>query len=84
MYVLLFGGIQFASQLVRIDKRFYNPAAIDRWIVVVYERQQRFGQQAAQDMIAGLVQGCTEVGMWVGWNVSWPSLLNLSLRYENR
>lgn len=84
MYVLVFRGTQFASQLLRIDKRFYNPAAIDRWIVVVYERQQRFNQQSAQDMIAGLVQGCTEVGTWIGRNVSWPSLLSFSLRYESR
>ncbi|KIJ20240.1 hypothetical protein PAXINDRAFT_68597 [Paxillus involutus ATCC 200175] len=48
-----------------IDKRFFRAAAIERWAVVIYERQQRFNQQAAQDMIKGLVHGCTEVGMRV-------------------
>ncbi|KIK94706.1 hypothetical protein PAXRUDRAFT_827744 [Paxillus rubicundulus Ve08.2h10] len=48
-----------------IDKRFFRPAAIERWAVVIYERQQRFNQQAAQDMIKGLVHGCNEVGMKV-------------------
>jgi eukaryotic translation initiation factor 2C len=48
--------------LNRIDKRFFRPASIERWIVVVYERQQRFSQQAAQDMIDGLLRGCSDVG----------------------
>jgi len=48
-----------------IDKRFFRPASIERWIVVVYERQQRFSQQAAQDMIDGLLRGCSDVGMKV-------------------
>ncbi|KAI6035170.1 argonaute-like protein [Pisolithus orientalis] len=48
-----------------IDKRFFRPATIDRWIVVVYERQQRFNQQSAQDMINGLVQCSRDVGMRV-------------------
>lgn len=50
------------ADLTRIDKRFYRPASIDRWIVVVYERQQRFNQQAAQDMIDGLLRSCSDVG----------------------
>ncbi|KAG6333722.1 hypothetical protein ID866_5365 [Astraeus odoratus] len=48
-----------------IDKRFFRAASIERWIVVVYERQQRFNQQAAQDMIDGLVRSCRDVGMRV-------------------
>ncbi|KAF8138405.1 argonaute-like protein [Boletus edulis] len=48
-----------------IDKRFFRPANIDRWMVVIYERQQRFNQQAAQDMIDGLLRGCRDVGMKV-------------------
>lgn len=66
MYDLMLWGIQVVSQSVRIDKRFYRPASIEHWMVVVYERQQRFGQQAASDMVSGLVQGCTEVGMSIG------------------
>ncbi|KAF9226544.1 argonaute-like protein [Gyrodon lividus] len=48
-----------------IDKRFFRPASIERWLVVVYERQQRFNQQAAQDMINGLLQSCKDVGIKV-------------------
>ncbi|EGO01883.1 hypothetical protein SERLA73DRAFT_177463 [Serpula lacrymans var. lacrymans S7.3] len=46
-----------------VDKRFYRPASIDRWVVVVYERQARFNQQAAQEMISGLMSSCASVGI---------------------
>lgn len=46
-----------------VDKRFFRPASIERWIVVIYERQQRFTQQSAQDMIDGLVQCSRDVGI---------------------
>src|SRR6267154_4084641 len=46
----------------RLDKRFFKPASIDRWIVVVYERQQRFNPQAAQDMIDGMLKSFRDVG----------------------
>lgn len=47
----------------RVDKRFYSPAIIDRWVVVVYERQQRFNQQSADEMTSGLLTSCRDVGM---------------------
>ncbi|KIM90880.1 hypothetical protein PILCRDRAFT_811377 [Piloderma croceum F 1598] len=46
-----------------VDKRFYKPASIDRWVVVVYERQQRFNQQSADEMTAGLMASCRDVGI---------------------
>ncbi|KAI6105779.1 argonaute-like protein [Pisolithus sp. B1] len=55
-------GTLYVSSSFRIDKRFFRPATIERWIVVVYERQQRFNQQSAQDMINGLVQCSRDVG----------------------
>jgi eukaryotic translation initiation factor 2C len=51
------------SYIIRVDKRFYKPASIDRWVVVVYERQQRFNQQSADEMTAGLMASCRDVGM---------------------
>ncbi|KAH7887674.1 argonaute-like protein [Phlebopus sp. FC_14] len=66
-----------------IDKRFFRPANIDRWIVVIYERQQRFNQQAAQDMIDGLVRSCNAVGMLVNDNnpiITWQNGLSQQLR----
>ncbi|THH11493.1 hypothetical protein EW145_g610 [Phellinidium pouzarii] len=44
-----------------IDRRFYRPAEIKGWIVVVYERQQRFNQNAAQNMIEGLLASFRDV-----------------------
>jgi len=52
----------YISYTIRVDKRFYKPAAIERWVVVVYERQQRFNQQSADEMTAGLLASCRDVG----------------------
>jgi len=49
----------------RVDKRFFKPAAIDRWVVVIYERKQRFGDVQAQEMINGLVTCCQQVGGFI-------------------
>lgn len=48
-----------------VDKRFFRPATIERWVIVVYERQQRFNQQAADEMTAGLLASCRDVGIIV-------------------
>ena len=50
--------------ILRVDKRFYKPAVIERWVVVVYERIQRFNQQNADEMTAGLLASCKDVGKW--------------------
>ncbi|KAH8105885.1 argonaute-like protein [Cristinia sonorae] len=47
------------------DKKFYNPAAIDSWVVVIYERQARFNQQVADDMVKNLLTACRAVGIAV-------------------
>ncbi|KAF7332103.1 Argonaute-like protein [Mycena kentingensis (nom. inval.)] len=46
-----------------VDKRFFKPVSVDRWVVVVYEQQRRFNEQAANDMISGLVRSCQDVGI---------------------
>ncbi|RDX40439.1 argonaute-like protein, partial [Lentinus brumalis] len=48
-----------------IDKKFYQTVPIQRWIVVVYERQQRFRLQSAQDLVAGFVSMFQAVGIEV-------------------
>jgi eukaryotic translation initiation factor 2C len=45
-----------------IDKKLYKPASIQRWIVIIYERPQRFSQSAADDMISGLTRAATDMG----------------------
>ncbi|KAF8165280.1 argonaute-like protein [Crassisporium funariophilum] len=46
-----------------VDKRFYQAKAIEHWVVAVFESQQRFNNQAVNEMMKGLVDGCTEVGI---------------------
>jgi eukaryotic translation initiation factor 2C len=51
-----------ANIFFRVDKRFFKPVEIPRWVVVIYEQQRRFGDNAARDMITGLVASCRDVG----------------------
>ncbi|EJF61200.1 argonaute-like protein [Dichomitus squalens LYAD-421 SS1] len=48
-----------------VDKKFHRPAAINRWVVVVYEREQRFNRETAREMVRGLLEGFAAVGMRV-------------------
>ncbi|EIW82123.1 argonaute-like protein [Coniophora puteana RWD-64-598 SS2] len=48
-----------------VDKRFHRPSVIDKWAVVIYERQTRFNEQAARDMVRDLVKSCQDVGIQV-------------------
>jgi eukaryotic translation initiation factor 2C len=45
-----------------VDKRFFQPAEVNGWVVVIYEVQSRFTMANAKDMIGGLIQACNEVG----------------------
>lgn len=51
-----------------------NPSQVPNWIVVVYERQQRFSDQVANQMAADLVRACESVGaasnqaLWTSFN----------------
>ncbi|RDB22690.1 Protein argonaute-2 [Hypsizygus marmoreus] len=46
-----------------VDKRFFRPAEITGWVVIVYEQQRRFGENNAQSMIAGLTASLQDVGI---------------------
>ncbi|PIL23261.1 Argonaute [Ganoderma sinense ZZ0214-1] len=46
-----------------MDKRFYRPATIKRWVVVVYEREQRFPRVAAEELVKNFVQQFAALGM---------------------
>ncbi|KAL0949487.1 hypothetical protein HGRIS_009541 [Hohenbuehelia grisea] len=49
-----------------VDKRFFRPVTIERWVIVIYERRERFNDQAVRDMINGLIASCREVGITIG------------------
>jgi eukaryotic translation initiation factor 2C len=46
-----------------IDKKLFRPSTIQRWIVVIYERPQRFSSGAADDMVQGLRSATTAMGI---------------------
>jgi eukaryotic translation initiation factor 2C len=47
------------------DKKFYKPAPIRKWVVIIYERQARFRQDIATEMVQSFIQGAQSVGMTV-------------------
>ncbi|KAF8993952.1 Piwi domain-containing protein [Cyathus striatus] len=60
-----------------VDKKFYAPTEpIHRWVIVVYERQQRFNPDAVEGMIRDFITGCASVGITVTDN-------NPIYKYEN-
>ncbi|KAI9448014.1 argonaute-like protein [Lactarius indigo] len=47
----------------RIDKRMFTPTNVAHWMIVIYERQQRFNDQVANQMASDLVRACEAVGI---------------------
>lgn len=45
-----------------VDKKFYRPVTINRWVVVVYEREQRFNRDTAYDMVRNFLEQFAAVG----------------------
>ncbi|KAH9910664.1 argonaute-like protein [Epithele typhae] len=48
-----------------IDKQFYRPMPVNRWAVVIYEREQRYTLQDARMMVQGLITALEAAGMTV-------------------
>jgi eukaryotic translation initiation factor 2C len=46
-----------------IDKRMFSPSSVAEWIIIIYERQQRFNDQVANQMASELVKACEAVGI---------------------
>ena len=40
----------------------YNPAEVPHWVVLIYERRNRFRDDVARKTIADLVKACEAVG----------------------
>ena len=40
----------------------FSPSNVAHWMIVIYERQQRFNEQVANQMANDLVRGCEAVG----------------------
>lgn len=46
----------------RIDKRMFTPSEVPNWMIIIYERPQRFSEQVANQLATDLVTGCEAVG----------------------
>ncbi|KAJ7157556.1 argonaute-like protein [Mycena crocata] len=46
-----------------VDKKFFKPVSVNHWVVVIYEQKRRFHENAAREMINGLVASCRDVGI---------------------
>jgi hypothetical protein len=40
----------------------FTPSQVPNWMLIIYERQQRFTDEAAHQLATGLVTGCEAVG----------------------
>ncbi|KAJ7500499.1 argonaute-like protein [Mycena galericulata] len=47
------------------DKRFFRPATIAAWVLIIFERQDRFNPQVAEEVGTSFVAGCRSTGMIV-------------------
>ncbi|KAJ6498441.1 argonaute-like protein [Mycena vitilis] len=47
------------------DKKFYKPATIAAWVLIIFETQNRFNDAVAQEVASSLVAGCRSTGMTV-------------------
>jgi hypothetical protein len=48
----------------RVDKKFYRPAEIRKWVVIIYESQRRFDGTAADRLVRDLVRGARARGAY--------------------
>ncbi|PCH42610.1 argonaute-like protein [Wolfiporia cocos MD-104 SS10] len=48
-----------------VNRRFFRPCVITRWAVVIYEREGRFNQRTAHEMVNGLVSAARGTGIIV-------------------
>ncbi|KAH8999090.1 argonaute-like protein [Lactarius akahatsu] len=67
-----------------IDKRMFTPTNVANWMIVVYERQQRFDDQVANQMASDLVRACEAVGevtheTWYLSPLTWLDLIGISI-----
>jgi hypothetical protein len=44
------------------DKRFYKPAGVQGWIMVIFERPGRFNEQTAATVAGYIFEACRAVG----------------------
>nr|VWO95172.1 Uncharacterized protein [Ganoderma boninense] len=69
-----------------VDKKFYRPVTINRWVVVVYEREQRFNRDTAYDLVRNFLEQFAAVGIRCMENdpvVLWERPTNIAVSLQN-
>jgi hypothetical protein len=60
-----------------------TPSRVAQWMVIIYERQQRFNEQTANQMANDLVQACEAVGTTTSCRLSdhpaHPNLIGITI-----
>ena len=46
-----------------MDKKFHRAVTINRWVVIIYERKQRFDLGTVREMVRNFTQQFTALGM---------------------
>lgn len=59
-HLIQFPGM--ALNFIRRDKKLYKTEPIKKWVVVIFETQRFFNQDAVADMIKGFIAGAQGVG----------------------
>ena len=54
----------------------FKSVEVPNWVLLVYERQQRFRPETARQMIADLVKACKEVGRAIYARSTTSAILN--------
>lgn len=55
-------ALMLVSDTSQRDKKFYRPAGLKGWVLVVFERPARFDERAAQNVARLLSDACNAVG----------------------
>ncbi|KAH9062679.1 argonaute-like protein [Lactarius vividus] len=63
-----------------IDKRMFSPSDVPNWMIIIYEQQQRFNDQVANQMASDLVRACEAVGISINPR---PALIKWELGQGN-
>ena len=60
--ILTFSKVPRDGAWNMVDRRFAKPEVVERWVVVIFERPQRFRDIQANNVVNGLISAFENVG----------------------
>lgn len=57
----------------------FKSVEVPNWVVLIYERQHRFRQETARQMVTELVKACQAVGKATQLSSTLPAVLNIEI-----